>query len=104
MFHLMIKKYLSLYIQTEIPNNLENVKYKKKKETRMNLMKEMESIQEMYSLVKEPETKTKFISEHRNNNPRDTYEQCVKQYNLQKDSAVNKLKYLKNKHLQSYLL
>jgi len=87
-------------IQNDINKLQSSPEYKQKKDTRKKLTVEIEEIQVRYSLAKEPETKTKFISEYRGKNPHHTYEQREKQYLKQKDNDFKRQKYLKNELLK----
>ena len=80
-------------IQNDINQLQSTPEYKQKRESRKKINESMETINDKYSPVKEPETKTKFMSDHKDEYK--TYEECVKQYNIQKDEDMKKLKYLK---------
>jgi len=87
-------------IQNAINELQSTPEYKQKKETKKKLTEEIEGIQEKYTLAKEHETKTKFISEYKDKNPHHTHEQCEKEYVKQKDNDFKRQKYLKNELLK----
>lgn len=81
-------------IKGEINLLINSSDYKQKVETRKKINKEIDELQDKYSLEEEPETKTKFMKENISTGV--SYERAERIYSLQKHDDYERIKYLKN--------